>query len=298
AMEGVVASIKPVHSLVATVMGNTGRPALIVEGAGSPHTYALKPSQARMLSGAKLVFWIGPGLEAFLEKPLETLSGGARVVALDDVDGLVRLGLREGGTFEAHDHGHGEDGDHDAQAAASEDHGHGHEPFDTHLWLDPRNAVAMGHAIAQALAQADPANAETYFANAAALEVRLRSLEAEISEALAPVRDKPFVVFHDAYHYFENRFALAATGSVTVSPEVRPGAERVAHIHERLASLQETCVFAEPQFEPKILSAITEGTDVRAGTLDPLGAGLPAGPDLYPTLLRDMAREFRHCLGG
>ena len=156
----------------------------------------------------------------------------------------------------------------------------------------------MAHAIAEALAKADPHNAATYMANADALEVSLSGLVDEIAATVAPVKDQPFIVFHDAYHYFENRFGLHAAGSITVSPEVMPGAERISEVRAKIAELGSVCVFAEPQFEPKILSVLTEGTDIRTGALDPLGADLPAGPDLYPTLMRDMAREFRHCLGG
>ncbi|MCB1477340.1 MAG: zinc ABC transporter substrate-binding protein [Rhodobiaceae bacterium] len=297
AMDGVVASIKPVHSLVAGVMKGTGVPGLIVDGAGSPHTYSLKPSQARMLEHAKLVFWVGHDLEAFLEKPLETLGRDAEVVTLSQADGVKLLELREGGAFEAHEHGDGEDHaageDHD-----HEDYDHAGEGHDMHIWLDPHNAAAMVQLIADALAKADPANAAIYMSNADVLSVSLSRLEDEIGEALAPVRERPFVVFHDAYHYFEARFEMHAAGSVTVSPEVMPGAERIAEIRKKLSGLGGVCVFAEPQFEPKILAAVTEGTSAQSGTLDPLGASIADGPDLYFTLMRNMAAEMRGCLAG
>ncbi|MCC0012120.1 MAG: zinc ABC transporter substrate-binding protein [Rhodobiaceae bacterium] len=316
AMDGVVASIKPVYSLVAAVMGDTGSPELIVEGAGSPHTYSLKPSQARMLENAKLVFWIGHDLEAFLEKPLETLSHDAQVVALSKAEGLKFLELREGGTFEGHDHGHeghdqdehAEHEDHDAHGEEHADHDHDHEgeehahhhgeEIDVHIWLDPRNAAAMVQAIADALAKADPGNAETYLSNADLLTVSLSRLEDEIGEALAPVHTRSFIVFHDAYQYFEQRFGLHVAGSVTVNPEVMPGAERIAEIHAKVSEVNSVCVFSEPQFEPKILAAITEGTSTHSGTLDPLGASLEDGPNLYFTLMRNMAAEIRGCLAG
>ncbi len=322
----VVASIKPVHSLVAAVMEGVGEPGIIVDGAASPHTYALKPSQAGMLADADVVFWIGPELEAFLEKPLATIAGKATAVELLEAPGLKTLPLREGGTFEAHDHGDHHDGeeghaghdhaghdhdghDHDGHDhaehaegghdhASGEEHGHGHGEFDAHVWLDPQNAKAMVKAIAAALSKADPAQAATFEANAAAVAARLDALQDDVAATLAPVAGKPFVVFHDGYHYFENRFGLAAAGSITVSPEVMPGAERIAAIRAKLAGLDAACVFAEPQFEPKLIGTVTEGSRARTGVLDPLGADLADGPDLYFSLVRNLGASFSECLGG
>lgn len=289
----VVASIKPVHSLVSAVMAGVGAPALIVQGGGSPHTYALKPSEARALQQADVVFWIGPALEAFLERPVETLGTDATIVTLGDSDGLTKLAFREGGPFEAHDH---EKAEHHHGEAAQEE-GHGHGGTDMHLWLDPENAKVMAGRIAAALAAADPDHAATYAANAEALQARLDALKAEIADELAPVRDRPFVVFHDAYRYFENRFGVTAVGSITVSPEAAPGAQRLLDIHDKIGRLGAACVFAEPQFEPKLIAVVTEGTDARAGVLDPLGAELADGPDLYFELIRAMATSLKQCLG-
>lgn len=344
----VVASIKPVHSLVAAVMQGVGEPSLIVEGAGSPHTYSLKPSQAKALQEADLIFWIGHELEAFLEKPVETIGANAKAVELIDAHGLIKLPFREGGPFEAHDHGedeghehaghdhahdhakehakddhkhdHAHDHKHDhahshdhahthdhghkhetAKAAGHDhahDHGHAHGAFDAHVWLDPENAKAMVNEIAEALAEADPDNAATYEANAASTIARLEALHADIDARLAPVRGKGFIVFHDAYQYFEKRFDISASGSITVSPEVMPGAERITEIKGRIAELGATCVFSEPQFEPKLVQVVTEGTPARAGVLDPLGAGLADGPDLYFGLIDGLATSIQECLGG
>ncbi len=327
-----MASIKPVHSLVAAVMAGVDEPGLIVEGAGSPHTYALKPSQAVMLEQADLVFWIGHELEAFLEKPLKAIAPRAKSVELIDAHGLVRLALREGGAFEAHehddeeDHAHAEDKEHDhdleqeAKADHDDDHGHletaeadhehdrghdkeelaeaehGHGSFNAHVWLDPVNAKSLVHEIEEALAEADPANAATYETNAEAVMARLDALTTETAAKLEPVKDRGFIVFHDAYQNFENRFGLTASGSITVSPEVLPGAERVRELRAKVRELGATCVFSEPQFEPKLVATITEGTPARSGVLDPLGASLQNGPELYFNLIRDMAASFRACL--
>jgi zinc transport system substrate-binding protein len=319
-----VASIKPIHSLVAAVMEGVGEPGLIIEGAGSPHTYALRPSQAQMLEQADIVFWVGHELEAFLEKPLETVGANAKSVELIDAHDLVKLGFREGGAFEKHSHGDealamtimriplrrstititkrrpkprttmitkaAEAGhDHMKRPMAgmimgmveTAEAGHDHGEFDAHVWLDPVNAKAMVHEIEEALVEADPDNAARYEANADAVSARLDALIADVSSELEPVKGKGFIVFHDGYQYFENRFGITASGSITVSPEVMPGAERITEIRERVQELGAACVFAEPQFEPKLVSTVIEGTNARSGTLDPLGAGLEDGAELY-----------------
>jgi zinc transport system substrate-binding protein len=297
----VVTSIKPIHSLVSAIMQGVGKPELIVDGAASPHTYNLKPSNARALQAAKVIFWVGPGLEAFLEKPLESLGSDAIVARLDNAPGLVKLPFREGGAFEAHD-----DGDQDSASAdehadaghdhAEADHDHDHGAFDTHLWLDPVNAKAMATEITTTLVAADPANALTYEANAKELNDKLDALDKEIAATVSPVKDKPFIVFHDAYQYFEHRYHIRVAGSITVSPETIPGAERVSEIHKKVGDLGATCVFAEPQFEPRLVDVVIEGTRAKSGVLDPEAATLPAGPDLYFTLMRGIADSMKNCL--
>ncbi|MEC7494477.1 MAG: zinc ABC transporter substrate-binding protein [Pseudomonadota bacterium] len=346
----VVASIKPVHSLVAAVMEGVGTPDLIVDGAGSPHTYALKPSQAGNLQNADLVFWIGDRLETFLEKPIESIATKAKSVTLIESHGLNQLKFREGGAFDSHDHEHDEHGHddhghddhaedkhddhghddhakdkhddhghddhaedkhddhgHDDHAEdkhddhGHDDHGHddhGHDGYDPHVWLDPVNAKALVHEIEEALSDADPANAGTYEANATALMGRLDALVEEVQTELNPVKGRGFVVFHDAYQHFDTRFGISAIGSVTVSPEVMPGAERIRELQEKVNSLDASCVFSEPQFEPKLVSTVTENTNAGTGVLDPLGASIPDGPGLYFTLIRNMASALKECLSG
>jgi len=306
AMDGVVASIKPVHSLVAAVMEGSGSPQLLVKGAASPHTYTMRPSEAGMLQDAKVIFWVGEGIETFLEKPLDSLAGGAKVVKLSETPGITLLDMREGGTFEAHDHGehghaHGseEDGhDHAHDEHAGHDHaGHDHGK-DMHVWLDPENARLMVHRIASTLAEADPQNAELYEKNAAALDQRFNELATEVEKTVAPVRGKPFIVFHDAYHYFENRFGVEAAGSLTVSPDQMPGAQRLEEIHAKIKELNAACIFTEPQFDSKFADVVKEGTSAGTGVLDPEGAGLDEGPELYFTLIRNLATSLADCLSG
>ncbi|MBY5414393.1 zinc ABC transporter substrate-binding protein [Rhizobium leguminosarum] len=304
----VVTSIKPIHSLVSAIMQGVGEPELIVDGAASPHTYNLKPSNARAMQDAKVIFWVGPGLEAFLEKPLQALGRNASIAALDDAPGLVKLPFREGGAFEPHDDApehesasgqHDEaDAAHDADPghASDHDHDHDHDTFDTHLWLDPMNAKAMAAMITTTLVAADAANALTYQGNAKALDDKLDALDTEIKDMVAPVKDKPFIVFHDAYQYFEHRYGIRVTGSITVSPETIPGAERVSEIHRKVGELGATCVFAEPQFEPRLVNVVIEGTRAKSGVLDPEAATLKAGPDLYFNLMRGIANSMKDCL--
>ena len=302
----VVASVKPVHSLVAAVMEGIGAPVLIVKGAASPHTYALKPSQAEQIEKADLVFWMGHSLETFLEKPLESLASKAMVVELMDSHGLKKLEMREGGGFDEHDHDdHDEDGhkehedhseeEHDNHAEESHDD-HGHGKFDVHVWLDPENAKVMANEIMEALKKVDPGNAKKYETNTKKIVEKLNQLVAEISAELSSVKGKGFIVFHDAYQYFEERFGLKAVGSITVSPEVVPGVKRIKELRTKIKELNALCVFSEPQFKPKLVSTVVEGTKAKTGVLDPLGASIQNGPKLYFILIRDMANSLNKCL--
>ncbi|MCB1474999.1 MAG: zinc ABC transporter substrate-binding protein ZnuA [Rhodobiaceae bacterium] len=303
----VVASIKPIHSLAAGLMQGVGEPALIVSGGASPHVYSLKPSQARALEDADVVFWVGEGLENFLEKPLAALAGEARVVALSETPDLTILKPREGGAFEAHHHDGEEehaqaephhDGDHGEEDHEDGEHGeHHHEhEADMHLWLDPTNASLIVSEMEKTLIAADPVNEQRYKANAARMQARIEMLMEKAQAQVAPVSDRHFIVFHDAYHYFEHRFGLEAVGSITVSPETPPSAKRLGEIRERIAQSKVPCVFSEPQFPSAIVDTVLEGTGAHAGTLDPLGASLKDGPDLYFELIANMAASFSDCL--
>lgn len=284
----VVATVKPLHSLVAAVMGDLGTPALIVKGAASPHSYSLKPSDAQALQSANLVFWTGHGLELFLEDSIDTLAPHATIVEVSEAPGIELLPPRESGTFEHHDHG-------EEPAEEAHEHEHGEE-LDMHFFLDPANAKVMVATIADSLAAADPEHADTYRANAARETADLDALIAETEASLAPVKDRPFVVFHDAYQYFENRFGLNVAGSVTISPEIAPGADRINEIRAKLKTLDAACVFAEPVFDPRIVTILTEGTTAKQGVLDPEGANLDEGPGLYRQLIENLATSLKSCL--
>ena len=325
----ITVTIKPIHALVAQVMEGVGTPHLLVQGAASPHTYALKPSDARALHHADVFFRVSETVEPFTARIAASLPDTVRVVTLADAPGVELLPIRRGETFEAHDHGHeqGHDHGHDEDQKADHHHashdGHGHEAhaddhhahgehedshgkethedaksanMDGHVWLDPQNARKMLAEIARVLAKAAPDHAETFQANEQRALAALDKLEADIAREIAPVKGKPYVVFHDAYQYFEHRFGLAPVGSITFSPEVRPSAKRLTEIRRKLASLEASCVFAEPQFQDRLVATVTEGTNARAGTLDPGGALLDPGPGAYELLLRNLASEITSCL--
>ncbi len=293
----VVVTVKPLHSLVAGVMAGVGDPDLIIRGAGSPHTYSLRPSEARLLERAQVIFWVGESLETFMEKPLAVLGSRAHVVEVMKVPGITLLAGRAGGTWES-PAGH-EDAvpGLDARETPGYAGEHEDETNDGHLWLDPANARIIARNAARVLGQVDPENRGRYTANAAALVSRIDALDAGLKAALAPVREIPFVVFHDAYQYFEKSYGLRAVGSVTVSAERKPGARRVQEIRDTIRTLGARCVFSEPQFSSAILGTLLEGTNAKTGALDSLGAGLPAGPEAYFTLMRSLGAAVAECLG-
>lgn len=266
AVPRVVASIKPVHTLVAGVMEGVGAPALLVQGSASPHAYSLRPSDAKMLADADAVFWIGPDMETALTKPLASLSGKATIVALISANGVKAL--------------------HGAEAAS----------VDGHIWLDIDNAKAMVVAVAQALTKIDPENADHYAANAARMDMQLRELDAQLRAELSPVAARPFIVFHDAYRYFTNRYGLNMQAAVTVNPEQPPGGRHVTELKALIARNASVCVFSEPQFQAKLMSTLQESAHVRSGVLDPEGSALKPGPRFYADLMHDLADNLVRCL--
>ena len=280
----VVASIKPLQGLAAAVMVGIAEPKLLVEGAASPHAYTLKPSAARALGAADLILWIGGGYETFLQKPLASLAQSDAVITAAELPGIALLPLRLGADWADQEHA-GEE----PSGSAS---------YDGHLWLSPDNAAVIVSALAEALAARDPERAARYRANAKAALAQIAKLDAELAASLEPLQGRRFLVFHDAYQYLERRYGLTPVGAVAVHPEQPPGARHVAELSRRVREGEVRCLFSEPQFAPDLLRTIAAGTRVRLGVLDPLGAGLPAGPAHYPTLMRGLARSLGSCLGG
>jgi zinc transport system substrate-binding protein len=292
----VVVTSKPIHSLVAGVMEGVGSPRVLIEGAASPHTYAMRPSDAKAVAGADAFFRVSVELEPFTAKLVKSLPKKVRVITLEEAPGLKLLEMREGGAFEAHEHGekdHDHGHSHGKKAAA-----HDEDEHDPHVWLDPQNAKAMVAEIVKVLGEVSPADAAKFKANGAALSAKIDALAVELERDTKPLAGKPFIVFHDSSQYFEQRFGLTAAGSITVSPDVKPSAKRLTELRKKVTSHEAVCVFAEPSFEPKLVTTLIEGTKARSGTLDTEGVSLKPGPDLYFTLMRNVAAAMKACLGG
>ena len=307
----VITSVVPVHAIVSAVMGDVGQPELLLSGSMSEHRATFTAAQITNMGKADLVFIIGHGLEAKLAQisGSEAVNGKA-FIELSEAPGVKTLPIREGGAWEAHDHSHGEEG-HDGhghkkkKAGHDHDHDHGKEAhaegvlrFDPHVWLDPENAKAMALAAAAELSKADPANAATYDANANTFAASLDKTSAEISASLGPIKDKPYIVFHDAYQYFEVRYGLNAAGSISDISAQAPSAKRLREVRKKIKNVKAACVFREPQYDSKVVSTVVEGSSAREGVLDPLGAELVPGPQAYQQLLVNLAASLKACLGG
>ena len=330
----VVASIKPIHSLASYLMDGIGKPGLIVDGYASPHGFALKPSHAKMLQEADIIFWVGEDLENFLEKPLKSVAKKAEKIELLEIKGLNKLKFRERNIFEGHDdHGHKEDG-HDDHAKKEDDHddhghdedghkedehkedghddhghdddghkedghddhgheGHAHGEFDPHIWLDPMNAKVILNEMTEHLIENDQKNASKYKDN---LNKALKDLD-KLNKKIKSDLNKDFksIVFHDAYQYFEKRYNVNVLGAFTVNTDVLPGAEQLSEIREIIEHDKVTCIFSEPQFNPDIINAVAKDMNIKTGVLDPLGATLNPGKDLYFDLIRNMSKSFKGC---
>jgi zinc transport system substrate-binding protein len=277
----VVASIVPLHSLVAEVMDGVGEPELLLKGVNSEHQASYSPQQIADLSHADVVFIIGDNLEVKLGEISGTdVVNGKKFVKLNLADGILTHHIRTGGTWEV-------DGDEPATG----------NTVDPHIWLDPENARTMTTAIATALSQADPANALTYSTNATKEIASLDALETEIKTSLESEKGKPFVVFHDAYQYFERRFGMTAVGSISDYTATPPSAARLSEIRSKIKSSNALCAFREPQFSDAAVSIVTEGTSAKLGVLDPIGAKLNPGKSAYFELLRDVTQNLKNCLG-
>ena len=294
----VVASIKPIHSLVSYLMDGIGKPDLIVDGYASPHGFAMKPSHAKMLQNADLIFWVGEDLENFLEKPLSSIAKKAEKIELIEIKGLQVLKFRERNIFDEHDHDHGHD-DHDKKKDDHDDHGHkdheghAHGEFDPHIWLDPINAKAMLNEMAEHLIENDSKNEAKYKSNLAKALQEIDKLTIDVMTDLS--NSVSSIVFHDAYQYFEERFNVKVLGAFTVNTDVMPGAEQLAEIREIIEHDKVAFVFSEPQFNPDIINAVAKDMKIKTGVLDPLGATLDPGKDLYFNLIRNMSASFKGC---
>lgn len=274
----VVTDIPPVQSLAAQVMGDMDTPGILLEKSADPHHFQLRPSQARALSQAELVFWVGPELTPWLARALGGLGGGAKVVILLDAPGTT---IRDFASA------------HETEHEAEHDHG----TRDPHAWLDPANARAWIGTIQAELSKANPDHANAYAANATAAIARIDEAEAQARAILVTVGDTPIMVFHDAYGYFADAFGVNIVGSISLGDASAPGAGRLAAIRQDLEHEGAVCVFPEAQHDPAYVRAMVEGTGTRIGrALDPSGTTLPYGPALYGDLLVNMAQTIADCV--
>ena len=296
AVPAVVTDIPAVQGIVAAVMAGVGTPSVLLGAGADPHHTALRPSEARALDQAQVVVWVGPQLSPSVARAISALADGATLVTLAEVPGTEVLPVRVSPVFAPHR-------DDEGEAGHDEGHDHATAPgsappglIDPHLWLDPDNAVVWAEAIAATLSAADPEHAATYAANAAAFAERIAALDAEVDGLLAPVRGRPFVVFHDAYQYYEHRFDISAAAAIALSDASDPGPARIQAIRAEVAAVGAVCALAEPQFNPGLIRTVFEGQPVRIVTIDHLGGSLPAGPALYFELIRTMSQALADCL--
>ena len=314
----VVTTIKPLHSLVSSVMKGVGEPSLIIEGTNNPHTFVFKPSHAEMIENADIVFWIGEDLEAFMEKPLDSLAKNAKTIAFMDLASIEKLKFREQNIFDDHDdhghddhddHGHKDDDhdDHDDHDGHDDEHdghddhddhaghhdGHNHGEFDAHIWLDPANAKEMVLEISHELSELDPSNKSKYEDNASKTIAALDTLIEEVDNSLS--KDISYIVFHDAYQYFETRFGVKSAGALTLNPDVLPGAKQIADIQDLINDKGIKCIFSEPQYNPKIIETLGNDMNISTGVMDPLGAYIDPGPTMYVELINEIANSIKEC---
>ncbi|MDC1181533.1 zinc ABC transporter substrate-binding protein [Candidatus Pelagibacter sp.] len=338
----VVTSIKPLHSLASYLMDGVGKPDLIVDGYASPHGFAMKPSHAKMLQNADLIFWVGEDLESFLEKPLSSIAKKAEKIELMEIKGLNVLKFRERNIFDEHDHDdhddhgkkeddhddhdhdehakkeeHDDHGDHEDHGKKEDDHddhdheehakkeehddhddhdgheGHAHGEYDPHIWLDPMNAKVILNEMVEHLIENDAKNTSKYKSNLNKALKEIDKLNKDVKAELS--KSTSSIVFHDAYQYFEERYNVNILGAFTVNIDVMPGAEQLAEIREIIEHDKVACVFSEPQFNPDIIKAVAKDMNIKTGVVDPLGATLDPGKDLYFKLIRNMSASFKGC---
>jgi zinc transport system substrate-binding protein len=293
----VVTSIKPLHSLASYLMDGVGKPDLIVDGYASPHGFSMKPSHAKMLQDADLIFWVGEDLENFLEKPLNSIAKKAEKIELMDIKGLNVLSFRERNIFDEHDDHDDHEGHAKKKKDEHDDHDdheeHGHGEYDPHIWLDPINAKVILKEMTEHLIENDSKNTSTYKSN---LDKALKDIDKLTMNVMTELNQSvSSIVFHDAYQYFEKRFNVNILGAFTVNTDVMPGAEQLAQIREIIEHDKVSCVFSEPQFNPDIIKAVAKDMNIKTGVIDPLGATLDPGKDLYFDLIRNMSASFKGC---
>lgn len=289
----VVTDIPPVQSLVAMVMGQIGTPDVLVASGTSAHDMALRPSQAKTLSEADVVVWIGPQLSPGFTDQLAALAPRAAQLTLVDIKDAHLLPYRENALFEEH-HDHDDHHDHDLPK--------GDTAIDPHLWLDPDNAIVWLPHIAKTLATIDQDNKDQYLLNAATAIEDIKAAQARAVTTLKTVKDTPLAAYHDAFQYYEHAFGLHVVGAISDSDAVQPGPKRINSLRTAFETDAPVCFLLEPGANPRLLASV--GWDATAAEngkdpiarIDPLGGALESGAGLYPSLITDIADRIASCV--
>ena len=290
----VVTSIKPLGFIASSIADGVTDTEIIVPTGASPHDYNLKPSDVQKLKSAELIFWIGKDVDAFLEKSIHQVDQ-QNVLAIADITGVKELLTKS----EHHHHDEHESHEH------SHDHahdGHHHEvdenglTINWHVWYSPEISKLAAAQLADKLAEKYPSQKAKITENLANFNRTLDEQSAKIKGQLAAYQDKGFYVFHDAYGYFNDAYGLKQTGAFTINPLVAPGAQTLAHIKEEIEAHKVSCIFAEPQFTPKVIDTLSKNTGVHVGRLDPIGDGISLGKNAYGNFMQFTADSYAECL--
>ena len=308
---GVISTIQPINSLVSAVIGNTGKSITIIPSEQSPHDFKLKPSDVKVLQNGNIIFYVSNHLESSITKVFKNLPKNIKLINLMEESGVNHLAIRDNDAWERHDHhGHDDHDDHDKHGKKHDDHDdhdkHGkkhddhddHEKEDdVHVWLSPDNAIKIVQKVNKVLSLYFPENSKIYNDNTTKFIDKIRDLKMELVKELSPIKNKPYIVFHDAYQYFEKTFELNAVGSVALEGDIASSPKQISLIKDKIVKSKALCVFQEPQFDSKLVKIVVEGTDAKIGTLDPLGVNITGDKDFYLQLLSNMAKSLKECLG-
>jgi len=287
----VLVTIKPFHSIVSGIMFGVAEPILLLKGNSSPHSHSLLPSNAKKLQETNIIFWGGKNLEGFLEKPIKTLATGAKSVPFLETEGIIKLNLRKIIQTKKYNN-QNENGDRLVFNKSRE------AGIDPHIWLDPQNAKKIAKKIIHVLSEFDPKNREKFNQNGEAYISRLDELNNKLKVEMKEISAKPYVVFHDAYQYFEKRYNLNIIGSLTTNVSFGASVRRLKKIQKIIKEEKIRCIFSEPQYSKKLVKTIVKGREIRIVNLDPLGVNLTVGPELYFNLINNIAVSFKRCLSG
>ena len=304
--KGVITTIQPINALVNAVIGNTGGSTSLIPSEVSPHEFKLKPSDVKTLQDGNIIFYISNHLESSITKVFKNLPKNIKIVNLMEETGINHLAIRDNEAWERHDHHDDHDkhakkdddhDDHDKHAKKDDDHDDHEKEDDVHIWLDPDNAIKIIQKVNKELSLLFPENSQIYNKNATNIINKITELKSELKEELLSIKDKPYIVFHDAYQYFEKVFGLNAVGSIALEDDVATSPKQISYIRNKIIKSNVSCVFQEPQFDSKLVKTVVEGTDAKIGTLDPLGVDIANKKDFYLQLLRNMSKSLKECLG-